>query len=428
MNEFWLTAAWCLAVFLFFLSAFFSCSETALMRVNRLRLRTLADEGDRRAGVARRLLERPTQLLSGILLGNNFANVALASLATALAEPVWGELAPVYVAPILTILILLFAEILPKSFASRKSLTLTRLCAPALGWFIRLSHPFVRVISRFADLLVKPFVGRDSKDEEGVSAEDLVTLARVGLESGAIGGVTHDLMHGLYEFSRMRVMDVLVPRMDMVTMPLSGGIEAFKKLVRRHRHTRIPVWEENEENIVGVLHAKDLILSGERFEKAKTLRPFLHPAVFVPEQTPLGAVLRQIQASRTEMVFVVDEYGGLEGLATLRDVLEELTGRLADEHDRGGGGRLQKTAKNVILADANVTLRYLSRHTGITIHGKDAKTLGGLVACELEGDPEPGAHVLIDGIRFTVLSMDGPSLDRLRLEILEDEEADEDAK
>ena len=280
MDNPWLTVAWFLTVFLFFVSAFFSGSETAIMAVNRLRLRRLADGGDQGARRVAKLLEDPTRLLSGILLGNNFANTTLASLATALAEPVWGEMAPVVVAPILTILLLIFAEIFPKSLASHRSMSIARFTSAPLALFLRIAEPISRVTSFAARLLLKPFVNEQQEDEGAVAAEDLISFAVLGREQGAIGDVTHELLHGLYEFTRSTVVDVMIPRHEMVAMPLDGGLETFEELVRRHRHTRIPVWGENEEDILGVLHAKDLLL--HRAEMADgPLDRFLHPAQFV---------------------------------------------------------------------------------------------------------------------------------------------------
>ncbi|MCA9320001.1 MAG: HlyC/CorC family transporter, partial [Planctomycetes bacterium] len=321
MGELWLTVAWCFTVLLFFTSAFFSGSETALMGVNRLRLKGLVDKGDRRAEAIQRLLADPTRLLSGILLGNNFANVTLASLATALAEPVWGDMAPVYVAPILTVLLLIFAEILPKSLASGRVMQVASLTVLPLSLFIRAASPIIKATSWLADLLLKPFRSSEADSEKAVSAEDLVTLARLGHEIGAIGKVTHDILHGLYEFTLSCAQDIMVPRHEMVSMPVAAGSSGFEEIVKKHRHTRIPVWGENEEDILGVLHAKDLVLNRDRLIETADLRNYLHPAVFVPESARLGRVLRQMQESRSELCFVVDEYGGLEGLITLRDIL-----------------------------------------------------------------------------------------------------------
>ena len=417
MSDFWLTVAWFVTVFLFLLSAFFSSSETAIMSVNRLRLKAMVDEGDRRAISVDRLLQNSGRLLSGILLGNNFANVMLASLATAIAVPIWGEMAPLYVSPILTILLLIFAEIVPKTLAAKKSLQLARFTAGPLEIFIRLTAPMIALTTRLANIIISPFVHREDGDEdEAVKPEDLVTIANVGREAGTLGPMTQNILHGAYEFSVATVVDVMVPRHEMISMSIDDGIEGFEELVRKKGHTRIPVYRENEEDIVGILHAKDLLHRPGSPGRIRDIQDILRPAVFVPEQTRLGRAIRRMQQSKSEMIFVVDEYGGLEGLVTLKDLIEELVGDIEDEHMKGRNRRIDIIRPGCIVADANVTLRYLKRKSDLDLTASSARTLGGLVVGESAGELKAGKVVEWGGVRFTILSMSGRFLGKLRLD------------
>ena len=305
------------------------------MGVNRLRLRSLAEGGDRSAKIAEHLLQNSGKLLSGILLGNNFANVMLASLSTALAVPLWGQAAVLYVPPILTVLLLVFAEILPKTLAAKKSIWLTRLTARPLALFLRMTGPFIWMTSKAAALMLSPFLAKGgSSDEDAVRPEDLIALAKAGDEAGTLSHVTQNILHGAYEFSVSSVVDVMVPRHEIMAIPLDAGIEGFKELVARIGHTRIPVYRDNKEDVIGILHAKDLLHRPGRPENLSSLEDIMRPAVFIPEQTSLGQAMLSMQDSKSEMVFIVDEYGGLEGLLTLKDLFEELVGEIEDEHNK----------------------------------------------------------------------------------------------
>ncbi|MCB9830929.1 MAG: HlyC/CorC family transporter [Planctomycetes bacterium] len=423
MSDFWLTAAWLVTVFLFLLSAFFSSSETAIMSVNRLRLKSLVDQGDRRASCVDRLLGNSPRLLSGILLGNNFANVMLASLATAIAVPLWGEFAPLYVSPILTVLLLVFAEIVPKTLAAKKPLALARITAPPLEFFIRVTAPMIGVTTRLANILIRPFVGaEEGQGDEAVKPEDLVVIANVGREAGTLGPMTQNILHGAYEFSVTTVLDVMVPRHEMVSMSVEEGLQGFEDLVRKKGHTRIPVYRENDEDIIGILHAKDLLHRPGRPERVRDLEDILRPAVFVPEQTLLGRAIRRMQQSKSEMLFVVDEYGGLEGLVTLKDLVEELIGEIEDEHMKGRNRRIDVVRPGCVVADATISLRYLKRRSGIDLIGSGARTLGGLLVGENPGELAAGRQISWRGFQFTILSMSGRFLGRIRIDLPEQDE------
>ena len=417
MSEFWLTVAWVGAVFLFLLSGFFSSAETAIMSVSRLRLRDLVDKGDRRAKSVDDLLAAPGQLLSGILLGNNFANVMLASLATALSVPLWGDMAVLYVSPVLTILLLIFAEILPKTLATRRSMWMARMTVIPLAVFIRIASPVIWITSRFANLLLSPFVPVN-KDEaaDAINLDDLSTMAKVGHEQGSFGPVTHDILHGLREFTGSKVLDVMVPRHEIVSMSVSDGWEGFRKVVEHDGHTRIPVWRDNAEDIIGVLHAKDILLRPGNEEPPEDLTEVLRPALFVPESIGLGPVLRRMQESKSEMVFVVDEYGGLEGLVTMKDLIEELIGDIEDEHDKTRNRRVDAIRPGTIIADATVTLRYLKRNGDLDLTSHGARTIGGMLVGAAPGELKPGTTMKLDGRNYTVLSMSGRFLKKVRID------------
>ncbi|MEE9394326.1 MAG: hemolysin family protein [Planctomycetota bacterium] len=419
MNDVVMAALAGFTLVLFFVSAFFSSSETALMAVNRLRLRALADGGDEVARRVLALVDNTGRLLSGILLGNNFANVLLASISTVLATQFLGDMAPFYVSPILTVLLLIFAEILPKTIAAERALTVARLCSRPLAIFMALTSPLITLTTKVAEFFLRPLNRNKSGDEaRSVSYEDLLMIAEVGREEGSFGKVTHHILHGVYEFAQSAVRQVLVPRHEIVSMPIAGGLTQFEEILRSTGHSRVPVWGENEEDLLGILHAKDLLLQDGRESAADNLRSIVRPPTFIPESTKLGKALEHIQDSGSEMVFVVDEYGGLEGLVTLKDILEELVGEIQDEHDKTSRRRVDIIRPGTFVADARTTLRYIRRKTGLDLaHDHDGvSTLGGLIVAEGKEDLSPGTKLEIAGNSFTVLTMNGRYLKKVRVD------------
>lgn len=409
-----MTAAWFAVVALFFLSAFFSCSETAVMGVNPLRLQGLAGDEDQKAKRVARLRDDTSRLLSGILLGNNFVNILLASLATALAQPVWGEMAPLWVSVILTPTVLVFAEIVPKTIAAENSLAVARFVAAPLGAFLRVARPLITLCSKFANGVIRLLPVEEEAEQKSVSVEDLLAIASVGRSEGSIEEVTADLLGGLYDFINSSVQDVMVPRTQMISLHVDDGLEGLRENLRKFGHTRMPVWRENEEDIIGMVHAKDLLHRPGRPHAARNLEDLLRPVVYVPETANLGNVLRRMQAAGSEMVLVVDEYGGIEGLVTLKDALEELVGDLEDEHD--DTKRLEVIRPGCAVADAGVTLRYLARRTELDLSALGARTLGGLLVAHAPEGLGTGQSVVIDGTTFTVLEKDGRFVRRVRVD------------
>ncbi len=416
MSEFWLTVGWCVIVVLFLVSAFFSSSETAIMGVNRLRLRSLVEKRDKKAVRVEALLSDPGRLLSGILLGNNFANVLMASLSTAIAVTLWGDFAPLYVSPILTLLLLVFAEIVPKTLAARRSLWLARIVASPLDLFIRLTMPLTWFTSRIARFVLSPMALDENQKSAAVEPEDIIAMAQVGGEEGTFGDMTQSILHGAYEFAVTSVRDVMVPRHEMICLPFSAGVAGFVEKIAEVGHTRFPVYGESKEDILGTLHAKDLLHRPGHPADVKELDEIIRPPVFVPESTNLGQALRQMQESKGEMAFVVDEYGGLEGLVTLKDLIEELVGEIEDEHDKVRNRRVDMIRPGSLIADATVTLRYLKRKSGLDLTDGSARTLGGLLVEQASEDLRLGKQIDWHGYHLTILAMNGRFLSKIRID------------
>lgn len=417
MSEIWITVGWCAIVLLFLISAFFSSSETAIMGVNRLRLRPLIEKRDKHATKVDSLLANPGRLLSGILLGNNFANVLLASLSTAIAVELWGDFAPLYVSPILTLLLLIFAEIIPKTLAAERSMSMALIVATPLDFFIRLTSPLTWVTTKISRAFLSPFkMSEEDVENAGVAPEDLVAMAQVGAEDGTLGDMTQNILHGAYEFSVTSIRDVMVPRHEMVCLPIAAGIDGFIEKIATVGHTRFPVYGESEEDILGTLHAKDLLHRPGSPTEIAELAEIIRPAVFVPESTNLGRALGLMQDSKGEMVFVVDEYGGLEGLVTLKDLIEELVGEIEDEHDNTRKRRVDIIRPGSLIADATVTLRYLYRKSGLDLTASTARTVGGLLVELAPEDLRLGKQVEWEGYSLTILAMNGRFLSKIRID------------
>lgn len=416
MQDVWQFFAFAVLALLFLISAFFSSAETAIMSVNRLRLRRLVDQGDRRANRVDSLLKDTGGLLSGILLGNNFANVLLASLATALAVPTFGSMAPVYVSPVLTVALLIFAEIVPKTYAAERSLRLSLRLSGPLNFFLRVVKPITTATSVIARFLLKPWLRSDHTDPS-IDVRDLAALAKLAHEEGSIETVTHEIVSGLHDFSQSTVRDVMIPRHEIMSLSFGDGLTAARAMASEKRLTRIPVWEANKEHVVGVLHTKDLLMIPIDAEDS-AYRKLIRAPEFVPESISLPQLLHRMQESRAQILFVVDEYGGLEGLVTLKDVIAELVGDLADEFDVAPHHRIAEIREGCVIVDASCSLRHLSRKAHIEFVGSTDRTVGGVLVTATDGELEPGQVIEVDGKRCTVLAMRGRHLKRIRIDVL----------
>lgn len=404
-------------VVLIALSAFFSGSETALTAASRARLHHLAQEGNRRAGAVMRLRERKEELLGALLLGNNLANILASALATSVLIRLFGPAGVVYATVAMTILVVIFAEVLPKSYAinqpDRTALLLARparvavailaLPARAVQWVVRLTL-------RLLGSTPRPR-GQLSAVQELRGAIDLH-----GREAGVVKD-ERDMLDSILDLHEVQLADIMIHRKNMQMIDLAQPPAQIVEQVLASPHTRLPLWRDEPENIVGIVHAKDLLralsAAGGELDKLD-VAAIASPPWFVPETTSLDEQLAAFRARRVHFALVVDEYGVLMGLVTLEDILEEIVGDIRDEHDQAVIG-VRPQADGSYLVDGTVTIRDLNRQFGWHLPDDEAATIAGLVIHEARILPEVGQAFSFHGFAFHVTRRQRNQITQLRV-------------
>ncbi len=379
-------------VVLIVLSGCFSGSETALMAVNRYRLRHRARQGHRGARLTLRLLDQPDRLIGLILLGNNFVNVLASMLATLIALEAWGESALGVTAIILTLIILIFAEVAPKTFAAMRAEKVAVPFAYVYTVLLRVLQPFVWVVNLLANTLLKLMGMHSSREGDSLSADELRTVVH---EAGELIPKNHqEMLVNILDLEKVSVNDIMVPRNEIQGIDLDADWEDIVNLLENPANSRLPVYRESVDQIVGFLFLRDLIGRELRALGREGVEAVIRPPYFVPEGTALTRQLVNFQHHRRRIGMVVDEYGDILGLVTLEDILEEIVGEFTT--DRIPSSRdIHPQADGSFICSGSTHLRDLDRLLGWDLHKRGPKTLNGLILEYLEMIPESGTTFLI---------------------------------
>jgi Mg2+/Co2+ transporter CorB len=401
--EIWLAA---LAVLVLLgISAFSSMSETAITASSRARMHALETAGDKRAGVVNRLLNLRDRLIGTILIGNNVVNTASASLTTAVLLNLFGEVGIAYATVVVSVLIIIFAEVTPKTLAINNPDYYALKAARPLSWMVKFLTPVTILVEWSVKLLFRLF-GVKLKIDNGLSAADEIR-GQVDLlhKEGSVGKGERDMLGGLLDLQELEVSDVMVHRTKMRAIEASLPPDEIVREVLSSPYTRMPLWRGKPDNIVGVLHAKDLLraldAAGGDAQKLDILDLALEPW-FVPDTTALRDQLKAFLKRKTHFALVVDEYGEVQGLVTLEDIIEEIVGDIKDEHDAGATG-VRRLRDGAVQVDGAVPVRDLNRVMDWRLPDEEATTIAGLVIHEARTIPDVGQAFTFYGYRFEVM-------------------------
>ncbi len=399
------------------LSGFFSGSETALTAASRARLHHLAQEGSRGAAVVVRLRERKEALLGSLLLGNNLANILASALATSAMIRLFGQAGVVYATVVMTVLVVIFAEVLPKSYAiNQPDRTALRVARPVRVVMVLFAPP-VRVVQFIVRLTLR-LLGIDAVRGGELSAVQELRGA-IDLHGREAGVVKHerDMLDSILDLHQVQVADIMIHRKNMQMIDLGQPPAQIVEQVLASAHTRLPLWRDDPENIVGIIHVKDLLravsAAGGALEQLDVAAIASEPW-FVPETTSLHEQLDAFRARRAHFALVVDEYGVLMGLVTLEDILEEIVGDIRDEHDQAVSG-VRPQPDGSYLVDGMVTIRDLNRQFDWHLPDGEAATIAGLVIHEARIIPEVGQAFSFHGFAFHVTRRQRNQITQLRL-------------
>lgn len=414
MNDIPLTALFALLLVLLLLSAFFSSSETGLMTLNRYRLRHRAKQGNRGARLASSLLQRPDRLIGTILLGNNFINVLAASVATVIGLRLFGDDGIAIATGALTLLLLIFGEVTPKTMAALHPERIAFPAAYVLWPLQRALYPLVYVINLISNAILRGFgVSPEDAAEHNISSEELRTIVA---EAGAMIPQRHQkMLLSILDLEKATVEDIMVPRNEILGIDLSEPWSEIRGSIIESEHTRLPLYDGSIDQLKGVLHLRRVVrLAAENQLDASSLMSLAREPYFIPEGTPLNQQLLNFQNQKRRIGFVVDEYGDIQGLVTLEDILEEVVGEFTSDP----ATRL----KNVYADDdgsfrvaGNVTLRSLNRNLGWKLPISGPKTVNGLLLEQLESIPQVGKKARIAGYEFEIIEARSNAVKAVRI-------------
>ena len=413
-----------IVVILLLLSAFFSSAETALTTVSKMRVRTLAESGNRRAQVLAKVIENPGKLLSAILIGNNIVNLSASSLTTALVINIWGDKIVGVATGVLTLLILVFGEITPKTLATLYSEQLSMAYATIIYWLMVVATPFIFIMNRLSMGVLFLLRVDPKKKQESITEDELRTIVEVSHEEGVIESEEKKMINNVFDFGDARAKDVMVPRIDMVLIDVNASYDELLELFRQERYTRIPVYEETTDNVIGIINVKDLLLIENK--EGFSIRDYLRQPLYTYEYKKIAELMVEMRETVTNnIVIVLDEYGATAGLITLEDMLEEIVGDIRDEYDEDEEEELVQVTEGEYLVDGSMKLDDLNDDLDLKLESEDYDSIGGLVIGLLDHLPEEGEEVNCDGNRLVVDHVDKNRIDKIRLYLPIQEEKEE---
>ncbi|HMK81266.1 MAG TPA: HlyC/CorC family transporter [Xanthobacteraceae bacterium] len=388
------------------LSGVFAGSETALTAFSRARMLRLEKKGNRSAVIVNRLIESRERLIGALLLGNNAVNIAASALATSVFLIWFGDVGVLYATIAMTVLVVVFAEVLPKTVAINDADRIALMVAKPIDWVVRLLGPVLTAIEALVRQVLRLTGWNVDADKPVLSAhEELRGAVDLLHQEGSVEKLDRDMFGGLLDLRDLTVSDVMIHRTEMITVNADDPPAEVVKAVLAAHVTRVPLWRETPDNIVGILHAKDLLRAIQAADGDLSkidVAAVARPPWFVPDIRPLSEQLKAFRRRKTHFALVVDEYGEVEGIVTLEDILEEIVGDIADEHDISVSGCKPQPDGSVIV-DGAVPIRDLNRLMEWSLPDDEATTIAGLVIHEARAIPEAGQSFTFHGFRFRVL-------------------------
>ncbi len=403
------------------LSAFFSGSETALTAISRARMLALEKNGSHRAGLINRLIDKRDRLIGALLIGNNLVNILASALATSFFIEMFGASGVVFATIAMTIIVVIFAEVLPKSWAIANPDRFALRVSPLVGWIVTIFAPVTKLVTLLVRRILDMVGINLDKDSSLLSAHDELRGAVAMLhKEGSVIKDERDRLDGLLDLQELEVSDIMIHRTKMESLDIDQPPEKIVAHVMDSSFTRLPVWQDEPDNIIGFLHAKDVLraMAGQSRKPAELdIAKLLTEPWFVPETTSLQGQLNAFLRRKAHIALVVDEYGEVEGLVTLEDILEEIVGEIADEHDLDIKG-FDPQADGSVIVEGSLPIRDLNRALDWDLPDEEATTVAGLVIHEAQMIPEEKQTFTFYGRRFVVLKREKNRITQLRIRTL----------
>lgn len=395
-------------------SAFFSSAETALMTSNKLKMRNLADNGNKRAAKVLKVTENTDKMLSAILIGNNIVNLTASSISTALTLKIFGSKLVGIATGILTFLILVFGEITPKNVASKNAEDMALAYIGVISFLVTLLTPVIFIVNTVAKFVISIF-NKNGDDNNAVTEEELRAMVEYSHEEGVIENEEKKMIVNVVDFGDTVAGDIMVPRVDMVMVDEKSSYEEILQVFREERYTRIPVYEETPDNVIGILNVKDFLLIEDK--ENFVMKELLREPLYTYEYKKTSALMMDMRKTGANIVIVLDEYGITAGLITLEDMLEEIVGEIRDEFDADEDEGISKISDLEYLIDGSTNLDDINDRIGLSLSSEEYESIGGLIMEKLGRLPVEGEIINFDNIVLTVKKMDHARIEKVCLKL-----------
>lgn len=417
-------------IVLIFLSGFFSSAETAFSTLNRVRMRNLEEEGSKKAARVNKILESYSKMLSAILIGNNIVNLTASSLTTAFVIGVCGNAYIGVGTGILTIVVLLGGEIIPKTWANLNSEKLALAYSSIIYALMKVMTPVIFIVDLLSNGILKLLHVDPNKKMDTITESELKTYVDVSHEDGQIESDEREMIYNIFEFSDTCVKDIMIPRTNMVTVNADESVNDLIKVFHESMYTRIPVYQEDKDSMIGFVNIKDLFIARISGQKNITLKSLLREAYYTYEYKKNADLLLEMREKSMNVAFVLNEYGSTVGMVTLEDLLEELVGEIRDEYDEDEKELIQKIDDRTYLIEGSMNLSDINDSIGTSLNSDDYDSIGGIIIGQLDRLPEDNESVVLaDGTTLQVKGIDQNRILHVLLTLPEpkEEETDEEA-
>ena len=395
-------------------SAFFSSAETALMTSNKLRIRNLAENGDKRAEKVLEITANTDKMLSAILIGNNIVNLSASALSTTLTLKVFGSSLVGVATGILTFLILVFGEITPKNVASKNAENMALKYIGIISLLVIVLTPVIYVVNKVAGIVISLFV-KNNDDNNMVTEDELRAMVEVSHEDGVIEKEEKKMIVNVVDFGDTVAGDIMLPRVDMVMVSVESSYGEILKIFREERYTRIPVYEESPDNVIGILNVKDFLLIEDK--ENFSVKEHLREPLYTYEYKKTSSLMVDMRKTGANIVIVLDEYGTTVGLITLEDMLEEIVGEIRDEFDADEDEGITKISETEYLIDGSTNLDDVNDRIGLELSSEEYESIGGIIMEKLGRLPVEGEVITFDNIILTVKKMDHARIEKVGLKL-----------
>ena len=404
------------------LSAFFSSAETALTTVNKIRIRNLAEAGDKSAVTLTKVLEDQGKMLSAILVGNNVVNLTASSMSTTLAMNIWSNKAVGIATGVLTLVILVFGEISPKTISTLYSEKISLKYAKIIYLFMTVMTPVIYAVNVLSSGFLRLVHVDPNRKQEAITEDELRTIVEVSHEEGVIESEEKKIINNVFDFGDSVAKDIMVPRIDMAMVEVGATYDELIDIFREEKYTRMPVYEETTDNVIGIINMKDVLLidRNEEFH----VRDLLREPLYTYEYKNTAALMVEMRQTSNNMIIVLDEYGATAGMITLEDLLEEIVGEIRDEYDEDEEQELVEVGPGEYVVEGSMKLDDLNDLLELELESEDYDSIGGLIIGQLDRLPEEGESVVCDGIRLVVDRLDKNRIDRVHMYLPKEQNVD----